>query len=197
MNYSVSDCFMAAFFLGLGFGAVYEVFRIIRLIFRRRTVTFLCDAAFLICSAVGVTQLSLLLGNYVRYYTVLGFFAGVFCYINTLGRLVNGIEMGFAILIRKTVGRLAKFLARKLRCSVRVFAQFVKSIFGTIYDFFANGAKSIKRHLISRRSMVYNNSYREKSSYAQRENIQGSEKRNVIHAKVTRSTDKKAANGSA
>lgn len=197
MKYGVVDCFMAAFFLGLASGLVYEALRIIRLVFRRKPITFLCDIAFFVYSAAAVTQFSLMLGNYVRYYIILGFFAGVFCYIVTVGRLANGIEQGFAILFRKTIGRLIRFLGRKLKQAVGAFAQFVKSIFGTIYDFFANHAKSIKRHLISKPNMVYNNLYKDNSSYAHRENILGSEKRNVIQANITRGTDKKATHGSA
>lgn len=197
MKYGVLDCFMAALLLGLASGPVYEALRIIRLIFRRKLCTFICDAAFFVYSAFAVTRFSLMLGDYVRYYIVLGFFAGVFCYITTVGRIANGIEQGFAIIFRKTVGRFVKFLKRKIRQGIGAFAQFVKSLFGTISDFFAKQSKSIKRHLISKRQLVYNNSYKEKLSHAHRENMQGSEGRNVIKANVTRGADKKAPHGSA
>lgn len=197
MRYGVIDCFMSAFILGLGSGLVYEALRIIRLIFRRKMFTFLCDILFFAYSAFAVTQFSLMLGDYIRYYIVLGYFAGVFCYITTVGRLANGIEQGFAILFRKTVGRFIRYCRRKIKQGVGAFAQFVKSIFGTISDFSANHAKSIKRHLISKRKIVYNNQYKDNLSYAHRENIRGSENRNVIKANVTRGTDKKATHGSA
>ena len=96
MAYSIPDCFMIAFAAGLIFAVVYEILRIIRIMFPFQVVTFVCDIVFFVIAAGAVTKLSLSLGNYIRIYTVLGFGAGIFTYITTLGRLLNIVENAVA-----------------------------------------------------------------------------------------------------
>ena len=97
MAYSIPDCFMIAFAAGLIFAVVYEILRIIRVMFPFHVVTFVCDIVFFVIAAGAVTKLSLSLGNYIRIYTVLGFGAGIFTYITTLGRLLNIVENAVAL----------------------------------------------------------------------------------------------------
>lgn len=78
MAYSIPDCFMIAFAAGLIFAVVYEILRIVRVMFPFQVVTFVCDIVFFVIAAGAVTKLSLSLGNYIRIYTVLGFGAGDF-----------------------------------------------------------------------------------------------------------------------
>ena len=108
MNISIADCLAIAFAAGLIFGAVYEILRIIRLILQFKAAVFICDMLFFIAAAFTVVGLSENLGNYVRIYTIIGFGAGVFAYITTIGRVFNLIESGLAAIWRKTLGRLIK-----------------------------------------------------------------------------------------
>ena len=96
MAYSIPDCFMIAFAAGLIFAVIYEILRIVRVMFPFQVVTFVCDIVFFVIAAGAVTKLSLSLGNYIRIYTVLGFGAGIFTYITTLGRLLNIVENAVA-----------------------------------------------------------------------------------------------------
>lgn len=89
MSYTVPECFMAAFAAGLMFSLVYEALRIVRVIFPFRIVVFVCDVVFFLLAALAVTRLSMALGDHIRWSTVFGFGAGIFAYINTLGRLLN------------------------------------------------------------------------------------------------------------
>lgn len=115
MYVSIPDCFMIAFLAGLIFGPVYELLRIIRLILRMRIAVFLCDIAFFIGAGFVVCKLSEFLGSYIRMYTVIGFGAGVFTYIVTLGRLFNSLEASAADVWRRTIGKLFRKLNRSTK----------------------------------------------------------------------------------
>ena len=104
MAYSIPDCFMIAFAAGLIFAVVYELLRIIRVMFPFQVMTFVCDIVFFVIAAGAVTKLSLSLGNYIRIYTVLGFGAGIFTYITTLGRFLNIVENAVAGAVRSVGG---------------------------------------------------------------------------------------------
>ena len=111
MAYSIPDCFMIAFAAGLIFAVVYEILRIIRVMFPFQVVTFVCDIVFFVIAAGAVTKLSLSLGNYIRIYTVLGFGAGIFTYITTLGRLLNIVENAVAGRFGRLCRRFSAFSA--------------------------------------------------------------------------------------
>lgn len=174
MNISIPDCFMIAFTVGLLFGLVYEALRIIRLILRFKAAVFICDILFFLLSAFAVMTLSKSLGNYVRSYTVLGFGAGVFCYIVTIGRLLNLAESAASIVWRKTIGKLIHNTYIKLGEGFSAFTQ--KAV-----PFFDKCSKDLQNHLKSTSKMLYNNSKKP-------QNAKESEKTHVIQAKVNRSS---------
>ena len=174
MYVSIPDCFMIAFVAGLIFGLVYEALRIIRLILRFRAAIFVCDVLFFILSAFGVMMLSKGLGNYVRIYTVLGFGAGVFTYIVTLGRLLNLAESAASTAWRMTIGK-----------ALRKAGQFAKKCVGTIRQKTEMIISKISKDIENRRQdlksstqTLYNKEKREKLG----------EGDHVIKAKVTRSS---------
>ena len=118
MAYSIPDCFMIAFAAGLVFALVYEALRIIRVVFPFKVVTFICDIAFFVIAAGAVTKLSLSLGNYIRVYTVLGFGAGIFTYIATIGRLLNVLENAAAGAVRAAFSAVFRFFWQDFREAV-------------------------------------------------------------------------------
>lgn len=179
MSYSIPDCFMIAFVCGFAFGLVYEAFRIVRLVLRFRIAVFVCDVLFFVLAAVLVFRLSMVLGNYVRVYTLLGFGAGVFSYIVTIGRVLNLIESAAAVVWRKTIGRLARFIASKVKKAFGAFAHMISQVFGKAADFFSNSQKNLSKHLHSKGKKMYNKDII---------NDKGSETSHVIQAKVTRSS---------
>ena len=179
MNVSIPDCFMIAFVTGIIFGTVYEALRIIRLILRFRAAVFVCDAAFFILAAMAVCKLSEFLGNYVRLYTVLGFGAGVFTYIVTVGRLLNVLESAASVAWRKTLGRLFRKIAELGKDAGIKIAQNSRNVFGKIHKYSDDLAKKRAKRLQLNTEMVYND------KRDRRDKIHGEgENTHVIKAKV-------------
>lgn len=156
MVHSIPECFMLGLLLGAAFGPVYEALRLVRLILRFEAAVIACDIVFFVLAAEGVFRLSLSLGNYVRVYTVLGFAAGVFAYIVTIGRLFNAVEGAAAALWRKTVGRAARKAAAKIRQGFGAFAQFMRRAFGKVADFSRAVEENARKHLQSGSKKMYN-----------------------------------------
>ncbi|MBP1543545.1 MAG: spore cortex biosynthesis protein YabQ [Oscillospiraceae bacterium] len=181
MSYSIIDCFMTAFVCGALFGIVYELFRIIRRILPVMAVTFVCDVCFFICAGFFVFNLSLYLGNYVRIYTILGFGAGVFSYIQTVGRLASVIEAALGKLWAHTFGRLIKKLLHIVGSSIGAFAHKLTANFGRFADFFKRKKKSASTLLQSRHQKLYNS-----SNDIEKHTGERSGENNVIQASVRR-----------
>lgn len=180
MNVSIPDCFMIAFVVGLIFGLVYEVLRIVRLILRFKAAVFICDVAFFVLSAFAVMTLSKSLGSYVRMYTVLGFGAGVFTYIVTLGRLLNLIESATSIAWRATIGRFLHFIGRSVKKLFSTICQKTVHIFGKISKDRRESRENKRRDLKSASQKMYNKERLDK--------IGEGEEGHVIKARVTRSS---------
>ena len=171
---------MIAFAAGLIFGLVYEALRIVRLILRFRSAVFVCDIVFFILAAMFVCKLSEFLGSYVRLYTVLGFGAGVFTYIVTVGRIFNILESAASVAWRRTIGRAlykCTDLVRKIAGKVHHKAQ---RIFVKTHEYLDNQEKKLREHLHLNHKMVYNN--------VGNKNIGEGEKAHVIKAKVRKSS---------
>lgn len=156
MNVSIPDCFMIAFLAGVLFGLVYELLRIVRLILRFRAVTFLCDITFFILAAFFVCKLSEFLGNFVRLYTILGFGAGVFTYIVTVGRLFNALEKAASMVWKRTLGRLFHKLGKFVKNIVGKISQKSHYTFGKIHKYSSNIAKKRIERLHLRSEKMYN-----------------------------------------
>lgn len=179
MYVSIPDCFMIAFVAGLIFGLLYEVLRIVRLILRFRAAVFVCDVLFFVVSALGVMTLSKSLGNYVRLYTVLGFGAGVFTYIVTLGRVLNLMESAASIVWRKTIGRLLHKISRSAKEAFGIMFQKMSLLFGKIYKDHKETKEKRLRDLKNSDKKLYNEKRLDK--------IGEGEYAHVIKAKVTKS----------
>lgn len=179
MTVSIPDCFMIAFAAGLIFGLVYEAIRIVRLILRFRIAIFLCDIVFFILAAMFVCKLSEFLGNYVRLYTVLGFGAGIFTYIVTIGRFFNVLESAASIVWRKTIGRFLRKCVRLARSIVGKIRHKTGEVFVKIHEYSENLRKKRLEGLHLSQEMVYNN--------VGNDNFGEGEKAHVIHAKVRKS----------
>ncbi len=180
MSYSISDCFMIAFAVGFAFGLVYEALRVVRLILRLKAAVFVCDVAFFTLSAFAVFRLSESLGNYIRIYTVLGFGAGVFAYIVTVGRLLNLAESAASIAWRKTIGRLLSNIGKGSRKLFGIIAQKSKEQFGNISKHLENTRENYSKRLQLKSKKLYN---KEKPK-----NVGESEETHVIVAKIRRSS---------
>ncbi len=179
MAYSIPDCFMTALICGFVFGLVYEAFRIVRLVLRVKPAIFLCDVLFFVIAAEVVFKLSMVMGNYVRIYTLLGFGAGLFAYIETVGRFLNMIESAAAVVWRKTIGRAVRFIAGKIKAVFGKIAQKTGEEFGKAAEILKSTRKRYSLRLKSDAKKEYNK--------VTHQNTGGSETGHVIKAKVTRS----------
>lgn len=157
MNVSIPDCFMIAFAVGLIFGLVYEAIRIIRLILKFRVAIFVCDIAFFILAAMVVCKISEFLGNYVRLYTVLGFGAGVFTYIVTIGRLFNVLESAASVAWRRTLGRLFHKIGALTKGAFTKISHKTKTFLGNIHNYWDEQEKKRRERLNLSGKMLYNN----------------------------------------
>ena len=189
MSYSIIDCFMISFCCGMVFGLVYELLRAIRRLLPLVTVTIICDIAFFAAAALLVYNLSLALGNYIRIYTLLGFGAGVFTYIQTVGRLVYLVETAVLTILRKTIGALAAAIINKIACAFGAFAHKTTGVFRTIHDFYRKHSENTKKHLQFHAIKMYNSKrhtdlYKKQTETINGENIGG---KYVIQAKIRRS----------
>ncbi len=179
MSYSISDCFMIAFAAGLVFGLVYEALRIVRLILRFRAAVFVCDVAFFMLAALAVFKLSESLGNFVRVYTVLGFGAGVFAYIVTVGRILNLAESAAALAWRHTIGRLVHGIVGSAKKMFVNISQKTRSGIGKISEYWSAARENGAKRLQSMHKTLYNKKRLEK--------IGEGEEVHVIKASVRRS----------
>ncbi len=170
---------MIAFAAGLVFSVVYEALRLVRVVFPFRVVTFLCDIAFFVIAAGAVLKLSVSLGNYVRIYTVLGFGAGVFTYITTLGRLLNVLENAVAGAVRSALSAFSRFLGRFFGKFFGAIAHLWADLFGKINKICLNAEKKLRQPLKNKVKMVYN-----KESH--KDCVKGSESGHVIQAQIRR-----------
>lgn len=168
---------MIAFFVGLVFGLVYEALRIIRLILRFKAAVFICDIVFFVLAAFVVIKLSVLLGNFVRMYTVFGFGAGVFTYIVTIGRLLNLIESAASVAWRLTIGKILRKIGCFMRKTFVGISQKAKVGFVRVSKYFAEQPEKRFRHLKSDGEKVYNKKRLDKI---------GEGENNVIKANVRR-----------
>lgn len=181
MNVSIPDCFMIAFIAGFIFGFVYEAIRIVRLILKFRIAVFICDIAFFILAAMFVCKLSEFLGNYVRLYTVLGFGAGVFAYIVTIGRLFNILESAASVAWRQTLGKLINRIGDFFKKSFANITHKAKDIFVKIHDYWDKNEKKRLERLNLPGKMLYNNE-------GENISIGEDEKVHVIKARVKKSS---------
>lgn len=178
MNVSIPDCFMISMFVGVVFGLVYEGLRIIRLLLPFRLVVFTCDVVFFALASIVVMGLSKLLGSYVRIYTVLGFGAGVFTYIVTIGRLLNVIENAASNAWRKAIFSFFKMIFNAINKLFSSFLHKCKTVFVKSAEYRKRSSKNASQDLKSESDLMYNKKRLDK--------IGGST--NVIKASIRKST---------
>lgn len=178
MYVSIPDCFMISMFVGVVFGLVYEALRIIRLLLPFRLVVFVCDVVFFALASIVVMGLSKLLGSYVRIYTMLGFGAGVFTYIVTVGRLLNVIENAASNAWRKAIHCFFEMIFNAVRKLFGSISHKCKAAFVKNAEYRKRYSKNASQDLNSEADMMYNKKRLDK--------IGG--RTNVIKASVRKST---------
>lgn len=156
MFVSIPDCFMISFCIGLVMGLVYEVFRIIRIIIPLRVIIFICDVVFFVISANVVMTASEHLGNYIRIYTVIGYGAGVFSYIVTIGRIFNIVENAASDVWRKSLRKIGTVFGNLFSKLYRNIAHKVKAIVVKNAEYQNKKKKNVTQPLKYDNEMMYN-----------------------------------------
>ncbi len=115
--------FIYAAVLGLCLGGVYDVFRCLRVLLRRKWVTALCDLlfAFLCMSAYFLFSMAFT-GGVLRSYTALGIMLAMFLYFSGLSPLLMALLLPIMRFIRRVVCKMAGWAAGCVRwvwCKVK------------------------------------------------------------------------------
>lgn len=162
MYVSIPDCFMISLFFGLVFGLVYEALRIVRLLLPFRAAVFLCDVIFFVLASWAVMSLSEMMGSYIRIYTVLGFGAGVFTYIVTIGRLLNVAENAASNAWRKAIRNAFRACSNAIGRLFGSISHKSKSAISKIAEYRDKTMKKSMRVLKSDDQLMYNKNRLEK-----------------------------------
>ncbi len=104
--------FLLSFLIGLVFGAVYDVLRIIRIVKRHhRYVVFIEDFAFVVFCAFWYFLFSTELARgQIRLFILIGIFIGFIVYLLTLGSLTTRLATG----IRKVYEKIETWIKSKI-----------------------------------------------------------------------------------
>lgn len=156
MYVSIPDCIIISLFVGLVFGLVYEALRIVRLLFPFRIAIFACDVIFFALASIVVMGLSKMMGNYVRIYTVLGFGAGVFTYIVTVGRLFNIAENAASNAWRKAIRNVCHTLSKAICRLFGSISHKIKNAFVKNAEYSIISSKKFQQGLKSDSKLLYN-----------------------------------------
>lgn len=116
-------------FLGLFIGAIYDVFRFFRLIFKNKKAVFLLDFLFffIISPIIFIFLLSYNNGQ-VRVYYFTAILFGFLIYILTLYRITVYLFRPIASLFRKIVKKILKSLKKGLQCIRKVYYNMLRHI---------------------------------------------------------------------
>lgn len=156
MYVSIPDCFMISLFVGLIFGLVYEALRIVRLLLPFRIAIFVCDVVFFALASIVVMGLSKIMGSYVRIYTVLGFGAGIFTYIVTVGRLFNIAENAASNAWRKAIRSVFHTLSKAICGFFGSISHKIKKAFVKNAEYRKISPKKFQQGLKSDSELLYN-----------------------------------------
>lgn len=143
--------FLLSFFIGALFGAVYDFFRIVRIIKRHhKTVIFIEDFLFvLFCGFWYFVFSTDLARGQIRLFTFIGIIIGFTVYLMTVG----SITVRFASVIKSIYDRIENWLKHKI--FTPIYTNF-KRKFVQNYISFIKREKSRKKDLKVSENVVYN-----------------------------------------
>ncbi len=143
--------FMLSFLVGLVFGAVYDVLRIVRIVKKHhKTVVFIEDFAFIVFCAFWYFLFSTdLARGQIRLFVLIGMFIGFAVYLLTVG----SITTRFASAIRMVYEKIESWIKRKI--FTPIYTNIKKKIVQN-YISFKKRIKSRKKNLKVGENVVYN-----------------------------------------
>ncbi len=143
--------FLLSFLIGLVFGAVYDVLRIIRIVKKHhKYVIFVEDFAFVVFCAFWYFLFSTELARgQIRLFILIGMFIGFIVYLLTVGSLTNRV----ATSIRTVYEKIEGWLKRKIFTPIYTK---LKNKIVQIYLSFRKSIKSKKKGLKVGKNVVYN-----------------------------------------
>lgn len=143
--------FLLSFLIGLVFGAVYDVLRVIRIVKKHhKTVIFIEDFCFIVFCAFWYFVFSTdMARGQIRFFILVGIFIGFVIYLLTVGSLTTRLATG----IRNIYERFEAWLKRK------IFTPIYTNIKNKIVQSYISLKKSIKsrkKGLKVEKNVVYN-----------------------------------------
>lgn len=159
-----TELFLMSVLLGGVFGAVYDVFRALRVIFpalRRTIPTAVCDVIFFIICGFGIYVFSLLFARgEIRGYYWIGALLGGIIYLMTAGTVVIGV-------IRAVFGAIYSLLNKifikvrdlLVKPAVHIFNKMrtkMRGVFVTNAEKMKKRSKNREKHLKYKRKILYN-----------------------------------------
>ncbi len=143
--------FMLSFLVGLVFGAVYDLLRIVRIVKKHhKTVVFIEDFAFVVFCAFWYFLFSTdLARGQIRLFVLIGMFIGFAVYLLTVG----SITTRFASAIRMVYEKIESWLKRKI--FTPIYTNIKKKIVQN-YISLRKRIKSRKKNLKVGKNVVYN-----------------------------------------
>lgn len=143
--------FMLSFLVGLVFGAVYDLLRIVRIVKKHhKTVVFIEDFSFVVFCAFWYFLFSTdLARGQIRLFVLIGMFIGFAVYLLTVG----SITTRFASAIRMVYEKIESWLKRKI--FTPIYTNIKKKIVQN-YISLRKRIKSRKKNLKVGKNVVYN-----------------------------------------
>ena len=143
--------FLLSFLIGLVFGAVYDVLRIVRIVKKHhKCVVFVEDFAFVVFCAFWYFLFSTELARgQIRLFILIGMFIGFIVYLLTLGSLTERLATG----IRRVYERIESWIKSKIFTPIYTK---LKNKIVQIYLSLRKRIKSRKKGLKVGKNVVYN-----------------------------------------
>lgn len=143
--------FLLSFLIGIVFGAVYDVLRIIRIIKKHhKTVIFIEDFSFILFCAFWYFVFSTEMARgQIRLFILIGIFIGFTVYLLTVGSFTRRI----AVAIRSVYEKIEMWLKRKIFTPIYTN---IKNKIVQSYISFKKRIKSRKKGLKVEKNVVYN-----------------------------------------
>jgi len=153
--------FLEAILYGALLGAVYDVFKVSRLLFKNKVLVFFEDVVFLlICTVVTFSFLLRVSDGQVRFFIIFGEIIGFILYYFSLSLLVNKIVKGIFKVIWAIFGFLYKLFLRPIGKIFFLFMEIICKIIKKPWILAKKIAISLKFRLKIGHGIMYNNKIR-------------------------------------
>lgn len=127
--YTQTNAFLYSFLLGVGLGAIYGLFKVVRVTFLSGKISvIICDVIYMliVCLSLFFYSLAMLYG-FIRFYVIAGVLVGFILYRMTIGRLLFRVYEPFVA--------FAKKILRKITTKFKIYSKkLLKILYKILYN---------------------------------------------------------------